>query len=146
MARTGIYVNGKEIVARYFGDRLVWKKNKEITILSSGRYRISGEWNRTAYCWCYITKEMSQKYPANELQNGLKILLYSTDSPQPIAIENVTGGHYYTNLTMNEEGLDKRFWNKCHLQLEFQNMEDLATLKRLTYDTKVLFIELVKRG
>ena len=26
MARSGIYVNGKEIVARYVGDKLVWKK------------------------------------------------------------------------------------------------------------------------
>lgn len=26
MARSGIYVNGKEIVARYVGDNLVWKK------------------------------------------------------------------------------------------------------------------------
>ena len=27
MARSGIYVNGKEIVARYVGDKLVWKKS-----------------------------------------------------------------------------------------------------------------------
>lgn len=28
MARSGIYVNGKEIVARYVGDKLVWRKGK----------------------------------------------------------------------------------------------------------------------
>ena len=26
MARSGIYVNGKEIIARYVGDKLVWEK------------------------------------------------------------------------------------------------------------------------
>ena len=29
MSRSGIYVNGKEIVARYFGDKLLWKKSRE---------------------------------------------------------------------------------------------------------------------
>lgn len=29
MTRSGIYVNGKEIVARYVGDKLVWKKSRE---------------------------------------------------------------------------------------------------------------------
>lgn len=29
MARQGIYVNGKEIVARYIGDKLVWQKELE---------------------------------------------------------------------------------------------------------------------
>lgn len=28
MARQGIYVNGKEILARYVGDKLVWQKKK----------------------------------------------------------------------------------------------------------------------
>lgn len=29
MARSGIYVNGKEIVARYFGNKLVWQKSRD---------------------------------------------------------------------------------------------------------------------
>lgn len=29
MARSGIYVNGKEVVARYFGNKLVWQKSRE---------------------------------------------------------------------------------------------------------------------
>ncbi len=32
MARAGIYVNGKEIVARYVGDKLVWKKGVDFQI------------------------------------------------------------------------------------------------------------------
>lgn len=36
MARKGIYVNGKEIVARYFGDKLVWRKEKWIEVASFG--------------------------------------------------------------------------------------------------------------
>lgn len=32
MARKGIYVNGKEIVARYVGDKLVWRKAVDVQI------------------------------------------------------------------------------------------------------------------
>ena len=32
MARSGIYVNGKEIAARYVGDKLVWKKGVDVQI------------------------------------------------------------------------------------------------------------------
>ena len=32
MARAGIYVNGKEIVARYVGDKSVWKKGVDFQI------------------------------------------------------------------------------------------------------------------
>lgn len=37
MARSGIYVNGKEVVARYFGNKLVWQKSRE-KILTTMRY------------------------------------------------------------------------------------------------------------
>lgn len=36
MVRKGIYVNGKEIVARYVGDKLVWKKQVE-KLIGHGR-------------------------------------------------------------------------------------------------------------
>ena len=32
MARAGIYVNGKEIVARYVGNQLVWRKDKWVEV------------------------------------------------------------------------------------------------------------------
>ena len=41
MVRKGIYVNGKEIVARYFGVKLVWKKETEKFWLS---LPVSGVW------------------------------------------------------------------------------------------------------
>lgn len=146
MARQGIYVNGKEIVARYVGDKKVWEKKQWINILTTGRYRFDSEWNRTAYCWCYISKEGAQEYPAQEPQNGLKVIFHSPKFPEPISIENVTGAFYYTTLATTENNMDKTFWNKCHLQFEFQNMQDLATFKRLTYDTTVLLIEVLKKG
>lgn len=34
MARKGIYINGKEIVARYVGDKLVWQKETEQLLLT----------------------------------------------------------------------------------------------------------------
>lgn len=42
MVRKGIYVNGKEIVARYVGDKLVWRKNTEKLWLS---FPVSGIWS-----------------------------------------------------------------------------------------------------
>lgn len=46
MARSGIYVNGKEIVARYVGDKLVWKKKvlteiAEVTISYANKNQFS---------------------------------------------------------------------------------------------------------
>lgn len=34
MARSGIYVNGKEIVARYIGDKKVWEKTRVSYVIS----------------------------------------------------------------------------------------------------------------
>lgn len=41
MARQGIYVNGKEIVARYVGDRLVWRKEAPWTLVKNFTYSSS---------------------------------------------------------------------------------------------------------
>ena len=41
MAREGIYVDGKEIIARYVGDKLVWEKETEKFWLS---LPVSGVW------------------------------------------------------------------------------------------------------
>lgn len=43
MARAGIYANGKEIVARYFGDKLVWKKEKWVEV---GHFDRFNDWER----------------------------------------------------------------------------------------------------
>lgn len=39
MTRSGIYVNGKEIVARYVGDKLVWKKSREKLFTTISYYK-----------------------------------------------------------------------------------------------------------
>ena len=41
MARSGIYVNGKEIVARYVGNKLVWKKSPSWTLVRQFTYNVS---------------------------------------------------------------------------------------------------------
>jgi len=41
MVRKGIYVNGKEIVARYVGDKLVWRKTQSWTLVKHFTYTIS---------------------------------------------------------------------------------------------------------
>lgn len=43
MTRSGIYVNGKEIVARYVGDKLVWKKDKWVEV---GHFDRFNDWER----------------------------------------------------------------------------------------------------
>lgn len=40
MVRKGIYVNGKEIVARYVGDKLVWRKSVDTQIAYITSYHI----------------------------------------------------------------------------------------------------------
>ena len=41
MTRSGIYVNGTEIVARYVGDKLVWRKQPSWTLVKHFTYSIS---------------------------------------------------------------------------------------------------------
>ena len=41
MARKGIYANGKEIVARYVGDKLVWEKKQSWTLV---KHFTHGSW------------------------------------------------------------------------------------------------------
>lgn len=41
MVRKGIYVNGKEIVARYVGDKLVWEKAQPWTLIKHFTYNSS---------------------------------------------------------------------------------------------------------
>ena len=43
MARKGIYVNGKEIVARYVGKKLVWRKEKWVEV---GHFERFNDWER----------------------------------------------------------------------------------------------------
>ena len=49
MSRIGIYVNGKEIVARYIGDKLVWRNQIEIVDIDSVSYMRDGFYNNTIY-------------------------------------------------------------------------------------------------
>ena len=49
MARSGIYANGKEIVARYVGDKLVWQKQIEIVDINRTEYIRTGYFNNTIY-------------------------------------------------------------------------------------------------
>lgn len=41
MVRKGIYANGKEIVARYVGDKLVWRKESPWTLVKHFTYSIA---------------------------------------------------------------------------------------------------------
>lgn len=49
MVRKGIYVNGKEIVARYFGDKLVWKKQERIVDIYRTSYILESFYNNTIF-------------------------------------------------------------------------------------------------
>lgn len=57
MARKGIYVNGKEIVARYVGDKLVWKKQTRIVDIDSTLSISESFYNQTIFIngsWTYL--------------------------------------------------------------------------------------------
>lgn len=49
MARSGIYVNGKEIAARYVGDKLVWKKQERIVDIYRTTYILESSYTNSIY-------------------------------------------------------------------------------------------------
>lgn len=144
MARSGIYVNGKEIVARYFGDKLVWKKitwNPWITIGSVRSLTTLGD--SQANFHFYITKDASRDYyPESHVQN-CRIDIIHNNGGGTETITGVTVSFYYLSLQTDEGWFNKDLWFKCYMQLNFQNRHDLEVFKNAQ---NILITQLFKRG
>ena len=144
MARSGIYVNGKEIVARYVGDKLVWKKitwNSWITIGSVRSLTTLGDTQANFYF--YITQDASRDYYTESNVKNCKIDIIHNNGGGIETITGVTVSFYYIPLYQNEGFFNKDLWFKCYMQLNFQNRHDLEVFKNAQ---NILIIQLFKRG
>ena len=85
MARKGIYVNGKEIVARYVGDKLVWQKKPALPIQAR---KIVFENVRSRLHSTFISFDDSDYlHDFRGKLNGKYVLKISINGGQPIDIE-----------------------------------------------------------
>lgn len=67
MTRQGIYVNGKEIVARYVGDKLVWRKEQWVKVKSFNFYYYNYSRDYSTYTDAYLTQTQWISAEASEL-------------------------------------------------------------------------------
>lgn len=71
MARSGIYVNGKEVVARYFGNKLVWQKSREKLLTTMNYYK---SWSRSYDAYAYDKSNAAElvEYLETSVTNDLE--------------------------------------------------------------------------
>lgn len=63
MARQGIYVDGKKIIARYVGDKLVWKKELEKLLTT---WRFDKAWSRSFVDYTKYIAEKVDYFPTSQ--------------------------------------------------------------------------------
>lgn len=125
MARAGIYVNGKEVVARYIGDKLVWKKEKWIKIVEfittrSSNY-IGREINYTVIVPKTKVKEWGETFRGDDCQ-----VVITTRHSGKVIIENVF-------VTTNFRGYEYSADIEGRVILRFKNDNDMDKFSR-AYD------------
>ena len=111
MARKGIYANGKEIVARYVGDKLVWQKEADKLFLTP---TYDTKW--TNYYLNNLTAETTE-YTSDDIRNREDTEIDITR----IGVDNrfwkaKRFGFYFTHLGSNRLRMDTR--------IVFQNQQD----------------------
>ena len=88
MAREGIYVGGKEVVERYLGDKLVWKKyrfqivNTLSLTISNINYRSATLYCSTKFWHRYIGLNSGYYYLRIE-EKFVKVYAYNLSTPRP---------------------------------------------------------------
>lgn len=146
MAREGIYVGGKEIIQRYVGNQLVWKKKRWITILKSDSLRNFQQLSSTVKVWCDMTKEMAKKYPPLGSQEGLQVRFYTDDSSRSVTISNVNMSHSYNDFGVYGRR-DREIWTECLMEFSFSTYKDQLTFTNiLKTDAGLHNIEVGKIG
>lgn len=88
MAREGIYVGGKEVVERYLGDKLVWKKYrfrivKDLSLtISNINYQSATLDCSTKFWYRYIGLNSGYYYLRIE-EKFVKVYAYNLSTPRP---------------------------------------------------------------
>lgn len=143
--REGIYFGNREIVERYIGGKLVWRKKRWITILKCATpEKFQEQLGLAVKVWCHITKEIAKKYPPLDSQKGLQVRFYTADSSHIKTILNVgmshSYGHFYPLASW-----DSKIWTECMMEFSFSTYEDMITFKNiLTTNAKAHTIEVGK--
>lgn len=128
--REGIYFGNREIVERYIGGKLVWRKKRWITILKCRAPEKFVDLGPTVKVWCHITKEIAKKYPPLDSQKGLQIIIYSANSSLPIIISNVDMSHSYGHFDPLAIW-DRNIWTECFMTISFSTYKDSTTFTNL---------------
>lgn len=127
--REGIYFGNREIVERYIGGKLVWRKKRWITILKCATPEKFRDKGLHVEGWCHITKEMAKKYPPLVSQKDLQVRIYSADSSHIMTISNVGLSHSYGSFSPLASW-DSKIWTECMMEFSFSTYEDSITFTR----------------
>lgn len=110
MAREGIYIGGKEILERYVGNKLVWKKIKEREVANF----IETEFDDNVYYWFYrrTNNRMEINLPSLSFEFGTYTNVYIRRNnkiyqPSKIEIKQDTGQSVIYVTFNNEQELNR---------------------------------------
>lgn len=79
MARSGIYVNGKEIVARYIGDKCVWKNRRVAYTMQLATWSFGSD-DRSVTGYVYTARSNVPIQRFENIQIKLAGIIYSVNS------------------------------------------------------------------
>ena len=114
MARSGIYVNGKEIVARYVGDKLMWRKEEP--------WNLVNEFNSKTWIeyMGFEARGISLEYAVPRFQaNGINIISQSDTT------KVVIDGRTYTNVSVEVKKVYHRTFFMINVTILLQNYQEL---------------------
>ena len=131
MARSGIYVNGKEIVARYVGDKKVWEKESRWTLVkgfsSSGLTFVID--SSSPYIATLNTEQRMYGSPPIVLQNerfpditNAKVGQYKVKFPHITSWSDVK--YEIILLDIQIQNVPRRHKNRLSIKLIFHTTED----------------------
>lgn len=147
MARSGIYVNGKEIVARYVGDKKVWEKEARFTLVKG--FSSSGLTFVTDASSPYIAKLNTEQF----MYGSPPRVLENERFPD---ITNAKFGQYYLKFPHLEYGekslglvtikitnVQRRHKNHLSIVFDFPTTEDRNRFISLTQTGQ--FVEIYRK-
>lgn len=129
MVRKGIYVNGKEIIARYVGDKLVWRKETAFDLVMA---ITNQQWIQyTSFtgfgmqCNFTIGHAESNKAPDINYSDKVKVVIDGkTHTNVSVEVTKINHRRYYSVNAMI------RFYNKQELDYALQKPITLVQIYR----------------
>ena len=119
MARSGNYVNVKEVVARYVGDRLVWRKAQPWNLVNEFNSRTWIEYTG------FEGRGISLEYAVPRFQaNGINIISHNDTT------KVVIDGRTYTNVSVEVNKIYHRTYFTINVTILLQNYQELQEVLR----------------